>query len=124
LPKAGFVLGRDIQSGTGGVSMSLEAIEIICQAEEAAKNLKAEAAAKAKRALISAEEEGKAALEQLADKIAADLKVKSEAAQEKTKAELESILAKAEADKAELRKNAEDKLDKAVEYIIERIVNG
>ena len=104
--------------------MSLEAIEIICQAEETAKNLKAEAIAAAKRSLVNAEEEGKAALEQLSGKVAAELKAKNETAQAKAKAEVESIFAKAEADKAELKKKAEDKLDKAVEYIIERIVNG
>ena len=104
--------------------MSLEAIETICQAEEAVKKLKADAVANAKRAVAAAEEEGRLAMEQLANKVAEELKAKNEQAQAKAGAEAEAILEKAREEKDELRKKAEGRLDKAAEYIVERIVNG
>jgi len=104
--------------------MSLGAIEIICQAEEKALKLKADAAADAKRAVERTKEEGKAALNQLEAKILEELKEKNEQAQMKAKAEMDAIARETDLLKAELISKAESRLDKAAEYIVERIVNG
>ena len=104
--------------------MSLGAIEIICQTEEAVEKLKAEALANAKRAVEKAEEEGKAALKQLESRIRAELKEKNEQAQRKARAEIDVITRETDLKKAELVSKAESRLDKAAEYIVERIVNG
>ncbi|MBQ2960962.1 MAG: hypothetical protein IJE09_07055 [Oscillospiraceae bacterium] len=104
--------------------MSLGAIEIICQAEEAVEKQKAEALANAKRAVEKAGEEGRAALNQLESRVRAELKEKSELAQEKAKAEMEEIARETDLKKAELLSKAESRLDNAAEYIVERIVNG
>ncbi len=104
--------------------MSLEAIDIICQAEEAAIKLKADAAAAAKRAVEMVGEEGRAAMAQLESRVKAELKIKSEEAQARAKAEVESIAAENAAEKAALSEKAQAQLDEAVKYIVERIVNG
>ena len=104
--------------------MSLSAIEIICEAEEKALKLKADAVADAKRAVETTKEEGKAALDRLESKILEDLKEKNEKAQSKAKAEMDAIARETDLLKAELISKAESRLDKAAEYIVERIVNG
>ena len=104
--------------------MSLSAIEIICQAEEQALKLKADAIADAKRAVEKAEEEGKAALEQLESRILAELKEKNEQAQARARAEMDAIAGETELLKTELASKAGSRLGEAAEYIVERIVNG
>ena len=104
--------------------MSLSAIEIICEAEEKALKLKADAAADAKRAVETTKEEGKAAMDRLEAKILEELKEKNEQAQMKAKAEMDAIARETDLLKAELISKAESRLDKAAEYIVERIVNG
>ena len=104
--------------------MSLSAIEIICQAEEKALKLKADAVADAKRAVETTKEEGKAALDRLESKILEELKEKNEQAQSKAKVEMDTIAHETDLLKAELIRKAESRLDKAAEYIVERIVNG
>ena len=104
--------------------MSMEAMESLCRAEEAAQERKAKAIAEAKRAVAKAEEEGRAALEQLAGKVAAELKARSEIAHAKAEAEVKAIIEETQNEKNALRAEAERRLDKAAEYIVERIVNG
>ena len=104
--------------------MSLSAIEIICQAEEKALKLKADAAADAKRAVERTKEEGKTAQDRLEAKILEELKEKNEQAQMKAKDEMDAIARETDLLKAELIRKAESRLDKAAEYIVERIVNG
>ena len=104
--------------------MSLSAIEIICEAEEKALKLKTDAVADAKRAVETTKEEGKAALGRLESKILEELKEKNEQAQMKAKAEMDAIARETDLLKAELISKAESRLDKAAEYIVERIVNG
>ena len=104
--------------------MALEAMESICLAEEQAKKQKAEALVNAKNSVAMAEEEGKAALAALADKVAAELKEKKAQAQAKAEEEAKAIFALAEKEKDELRKKAESRIDNAADYIVERIVNG
>ena len=104
--------------------MSLSAIEIICQAEEKALKLKADAAADAKRAVETTREEGKAAMDRLEAKILEELKEKNEQAQIKARAEMDTIARETDLIKAELTSKAEARLREAAEYIVERIVNG
>ena len=104
--------------------MSLSAIEIICQAEEKALKLKDDAVAEAKCAVEKTREEGKAAMDRLESKILEELKEKNEQAQSKAKAEMDTIAHETDLLKAELIRKAESRLDKAAEYIVERIVNG
>lgn len=104
--------------------MALEAMESICLAEEMAKKQKAEALANAKYSVSMADEEGKAALAALAEKVAAELKEKQAQAQVKAEEETQAIFALAEKEKEALRKKAESRIDNAADYIVERIVNG
>lgn len=104
--------------------MSLKAIDTICQAEEAAAKLKAEAIANAKHAVSTAEEDGRLALARLEDSVSAELKAKREDALSKAKAEIEAIVEETAKETAVLREKAEAQLDIVAEYIAERIVNG
>ncbi len=104
--------------------MSLEVIDLIIQAEEAAVNKKAEAIAEAKRTVAAAEQEGRAALEQLTNTVKAELAFKAEQAQARAKAEVDEILQASELEKDGLRKKAENRFEQITDYIVERIVNG
>ncbi len=104
--------------------MSLEVIDIIIQAEEAAVSRKADAIAEAKRTVAAVVEDGRKALEQLESRIASELKAKAELAQTRAKAEVEAIEQASELEKEMLRKKAEDRFEKISDYIVERIVNG
>ena len=108
----------------GGVSMSLEAITTISEAEENARRMKAEAAAAAKAAEAVALAEGKAALEAAAQKAASELAELRAKSDEKAREDARQLASDTENKKAAMRARADARLGKAAALIVERVVNG
>lgn len=104
--------------------MSLEAITAITEAEERARQKKADAAADAKRKIAQAVSDGEAAVEAAAQKADAEISAKMRQAEEKAKADASELAGSNENKKASMRVRAESRLDKAAELIVERIVNS
>lgn len=104
--------------------MSLEAIKAISEAEERSRSAKAESAALSKKLIAEAEENGKLAVEN-AKKIAEDevrgLKLK---ASEEAKEKALELARNTENRKATMLVRAESRVDKAIDLVIERIVNS
>lgn len=104
--------------------MSLEAIRIISEAEEAARQAKTDAAAAAKRQIADAEEKGRQAVES-AKKIAADeVKTQRQRIADKAREDAVEIVRSTENRKATLQVKANSRADLAVNLVVERIVNG
>ncbi|MGI6029489.1 MAG: hypothetical protein ACOX81_08765 [Candidatus Heteroscillospira sp.] len=104
--------------------MSLEAIKTISEAEEQAKNIRAQAAAEAKRIAGEAESAGRAAVEAAEKKAAEELAGLTQKADEKAVASAKTLAAENDRQKAGLRSRAEKRMDDAVSLIVERIVNS
>ena len=104
--------------------MSLEAITAITEAEERARQKKADAAADAKRKIAQAISDGEAAVEAAAGKADAEIAGRMRTAEEKAKADASELAGSNENKKASMRARAESRLDKAAELIVERIVNS
>ena len=102
--------------------MSLEAIKTITEAEEAARRLKAEAAAEAKRMIGEAKAAGQEALDAAEKKANEELRELRAKADEKATADAKELAAGTENKKAAMRVKAESRLDKAAQLIVERIV--
>ena len=104
--------------------MSLEAIKAISEAEEKAKAAKIEAAALSKKLIAEAEENGKLAVEnakKIAEEEVRGLKL---TASEKAKEEALELARNTENKKATMLVRAESRVDKAIDLVIERIVNS
>lgn len=104
--------------------MSLEAIKTITEAEEAARRLKTEAAADAKRMVGEARAAGQAALDAAEKKANEELRELKAKADEKATADAKELAASTENKKAAMQVKAEARLDKAAQLIVERIVNS
>ena len=111
-------------SREGGETMALEAVKLVAQAEQQAKDRKAEAALEAKNQLANAEKAGMGAL--AITKKQADAKVKELLAQaEKDAAEdAAKIKQQADADCAALRTNAKKRLEEAASLIVRKVVDA
>lgn len=104
--------------------MSFEAITVINQAEESAKQSHMQALADAKAAQAAAEAAGKATVEAAADKARQevhDKQIQTDAAATRA---AEALAVETEKQKTEMRQRAEGRLEKAASLIVERIVNG
>ena len=101
--------------------MSFEAITTISDAENRAKQIKADAQAAAAAAVEAAQAEGKAAIEAAVGKAQQTLLAKSD---EKAKADAETLAAEIKNKEAAMRIKAKTNLDRAASLIVERIVNG
>ena len=104
--------------------MALEVIATVSKAEEAAKQLKAEAAVRAKALVKTAEEEGLKAVAAAAERAAAEIDGIGKTAAENSRQAAKVFRETTEKEKDALRSAAEARLDKAAERILERIVNG
>ena len=104
--------------------MSQRAIEIIIEAEEKARVMKASAVAAAKQAIVSAEDEGRTKVEQAAKRAADELKEKNALAQKAAEAEAKAVIENAAKEEDALRTVAQSRLSFAADHIVERIVNG
>ena len=101
--------------------MSFEAITTISDAENRARQIKADAQAAAAAAVEAAQAEGKAAIEAAVGKAQQELRAKSD---EKAKADAETLAAETKNKEAAMRIKAKTNLDRAASLIVERIVNG
>ena len=104
--------------------MSQEAIDMIAQAEEKARSIKANAAADAKRMINQAHAAGKLAVEAAGKKAANELHELVKRADEKSTADAVALAATTENKKAGMRVKAEHRLDDAARIIAERIVSS
>ena len=96
--------------------MSFEAITTISDAENRARQIKADAQA--------AEAEGKAVIEAAVGKAQQELQTLRAKSDEKAKADAETLAAETKNKEAAMRIKAKTNLDRAASLIVERIVNG
>lgn len=108
----------------GGVFMSLEAISSITSVEDNIRQMKAEAAAKAKRDIAEAEKNGQEAVAAAVKKAEDEIRELGRKAEEKAKADASELNQSTENKKAAMRVKAESEMSKAAALIVERIVNG
>lgn len=104
--------------------MSLEAIKTISEAEERARQAKADAAAAAKKQIAEAEEKGRQALEQAKKRAADEVRGKRQLVADKAREDAVELVRTTENKKATLLVKANSRADLAVNLVIERIVNG
>ena len=102
--------------------MSFEAITTISDAENRARQIKADAQAAAAAAVEAAE--GKAAIEAAVGKAQQELQTLRAKSDEKAKADAETLAAETKNKEAAMRIKAKTNLDRAASLIVERIVNG
>ncbi len=111
-----------VQGGVRG--MSLEAIKAISDAEEKARAAKAEAAALSKKLIAEAEENGKLAIENAKKKAEEEVRELKRNASEKAREEALELARNTENRKAAMLVKADSRVDKAIDLVIERIVNS
>lgn len=104
--------------------MSFEAITTIREAEERAKQIKAEATAAAGAAVEAAQAEGKATVDAALRKAQDELQVLRTKSDEKAREDAEALASSTKNKEAAMRTRAKTRLDKAASLIVERIVNG
>ena len=104
--------------------MSLEAIKTISEAEESARQIKAEAAQEARRILERAQADGLASIEAAEKKAAAELRELQKKADEKVMTEAQELAKITENKKATMLARAEARLASAAVLVVERIVSG
>ena len=104
--------------------MSFEAINVINQAEEAAKRGHAQVLADAKAAEAAALAEGKAAVEAAVAKARQEVHDQQVQMDAKAVAAAKALAGETEQKTAAMRSGAEGRLNKAASLIVERIVNG
>ena len=104
--------------------MSLEAMQILAQAEEKVRLMKAESAAAAKKRIADAKLAGEAMLAEAVKNADGELDRLSEEANNKARQSAHELAAKNEASKSEMRAAAETKMAEAVSFIVERIVKS
>ena len=102
--------------------MSFEAITTISDAENRARQIKADAQAAAAAAVEAAE--GKAVIEAAVGKAQQELQTLRAKSDEKAKADAETLAAETKNKEAAMRIKAKTNLDRAASLIVERIVNG
>lgn len=104
--------------------MALEAVELVNQAEEKAREIIAAAQDQAKRMRIDAEQAGKSAVDAARTKARTESRQTLDAAQAKGEAAGAAALAKAKEDAAALKADAQGRLDAAAEEIVAKIKGG
>lgn len=104
--------------------MSLEAIQFLAEAEDKARQMKAAAAANAKKRIADARVSGEAMLEEALKKAEAELDALSAATTEEAGKSAHELSRKNEAAQAQMREGAGKKMPEAVAFIVERIVTG
>ncbi len=104
--------------------MSLEAMQLLAQAEEKVKQMKTESAAAAKKRIADTRQAGEAMLAEAVKKADRELDELSEKANQQAKDSAHELASRNEASKSAMRATAETNMDKAVSFIVERIVKG
>ena len=103
--------------------MALEIIEKIIEEENKASAAKADAVAKARELVENAEADGKAALEAMRQEQAARGREMLQSAEAEAARRSDEIMKTAQEESKSLQRPA-DLLDKAADYVVERILNG
>jgi len=104
--------------------MYLESIVAVSETENRMRQMKADAAVSAKKRVAETKAEGEAMVADALKKAEAELVQLQHSADETAKTEAKSLADSNETKKAVMRARAENRMDKAVELIVERIVNG
>lgn len=104
--------------------MSLEAIQLIAEAEERARKMKSDCAAAAKKRVADARAAGEAALAQAEKKADAELEAMFAETAENAKKNAHEQYEKNQISRAQMRESAEAKMPEAVSFIVERIVSS
>lgn len=102
--------------------MSLEALQKVTSAEQAAQTRKAEAAAAAKKLVSDAQRAGEALLEQTRRDAEAENKALMQQAEERAGQTAEKLLQDAKNQAGAECRSAEGKLDAAADLIVRRVV--
>ena len=104
--------------------MSLEAIQLVTQAETEAKQRKIQAAADAKKVVANAELAGKQALQRACTQAEAEAKELMAQAEKRSAARAVEIAAQSKQDCAALCSVAESRLEEAAALIVRRVVSN
>ncbi|MBR4953890.1 MAG: hypothetical protein IKZ30_05165 [Oscillospiraceae bacterium] len=104
--------------------MSLEAISSITVVEDNIRQMKADAAAKAKRDIAAAEKNGQDAVAAAVKKAEDEISELVRKAETKATADASELNQSTENKKAAMRVKAESEMNKAAALIVERIVNS
>ena len=104
--------------------MYLESIVSVSETENRMRQKKADAAAAAKKRVAETKAAGEAMVADALKKAEAELLQLQHSADEAAKTEARALADSNETKKAVMRARAENRMDKAVELIVERIVNG
>lgn len=103
--------------------MSLEALQKVTAAEQAAQAKKAEAAVAAKKLVSDAQRAGEALLEQARQEAEEGNKALLRQAEQRAQREAQRLLEDAKAQAGAMSKTAEGRLDAAADLIVRRVVN-
>ncbi len=104
--------------------MYLESIVSVSETETRMRQMKADAAVAAKKRVAEAKSAGEAMVAQAVKQAEAELLQLQHSADETAKDAARVLADSNETKKAVMRARAENRMDKAVELIVERIVNG
>ena len=104
--------------------MYLDSIVSVSETENRMRQMKAEAAAGAKKRIADTKAAGEAMVAEAVKKAEAELAEMLRAGDEKAKNDARDLAAANENKKAVMRARAENRMDKAVALIVERIVNS
>ncbi len=104
--------------------MSLEAMEKVTASERSAQEIRADAAAQAKKLLADAEKAGREEVEKAHREAEAQAAAMLEEAGKRAESERAEILKKARSEADAERTHAQPRLEKAAELIVRRVVSG
>lgn len=104
--------------------MSLEAMKTINEAEEKARQMKAEAVAAAKKAVANAENAGLEAARAAKSRAQAESAHLLKSVEQKAEEEAQELAMNTENKKAAMRAHAESRMDEAASFIVGRIVGN
>ena len=102
--------------------MSMEAIRQVTETEQANRERRAAAEAEARKIVADAEQAGKALVQRVREEAAASGKALLTQAEERAAVRAREIAAAAEAESAKQLAQAEQQMEKAAEFIVERVV--
>lgn len=102
--------------------MSLDALKSINEAEEKARQMKAEAVSAAKKAVADAENAGLSAIEDAKSKAQFESAHLLKSVEQKAEEEAQELALNTENKKAAMRAHAESRIDEAAAFIVGRIV--
>lgn len=103
--------------------MSLEALQKVTDAEQAAQARKTEAAAAAKKLVSDAQRSGEALLEKARQEAETNNKAILQQAEQRAQEAARRLLEDAKAQAGAMSKTAEGRLDAAADLIVRRVVN-